>query len=220
MSLQKLGKLFEMKKIVNYLTTPYVQSAYHTYTHWVTDRLPLSDTCEQNKTIVHICLVVLYTKVINLLGFAKAISSWKHILFRRYQVTQHTYWLNPPWQNVCWVSSRHNKVRPSPKSDISDRLMYFDDIKVLNTQTNTHTHTHTHTPPPLPPPLTHTHTLTNGLSHNHTIMSMFAIWQSKNNILPCAFKLRQHYLSTSYLDQKYIPSEQSERGKYELIQVT
>ena len=39
-------------------------------------------------------------------------------------------------------------------------------------------------------------------------------------ILSCAFKMRQDYLSTSYLDQKYLPSERSERGRYELIQVT
>ena len=39
-------------------------------------------------------------------------------------------------------------------------------------------------------------------------------------ILSYAFKMRQDYLSTSYLDQKYLPSEQSERGRYELIQVT
>ena len=35
-----------------------------------------------------------------------------------------------------------------------------------------------------------------------------------------ALKMREDYLSTSYLDQKYLPSEQSERGRYELIQVT
>ena len=28
--------------------------------------------------------------------------------------------------------------------------------------------------------------------------------------LPYAFKMRQDYLSTSYLDQKYLPSERSE----------
>ena len=39
-------------------------------------------------------------------------------------------------------------------------------------------------------------------------------------ILSYAFKMRQDYLSTSYLDQKYLPSERSERGRYELIQVT
>ena len=32
--------------------------------------------------------------------------------------------------------------------------------------------------------------------------------------------VRKDYLSTSYLDQKYLPSERSERGRYELIQVT
>ena len=31
--------------------------------------------------------------------------------------------------------------------------------------------------------------------------------------------MRQDYLSTSYLDQKYLPSERSKRGRYELIQV-
>ena len=45
-------------------------------------------------------------------------------------------------------------------------------------------------------------------------------WLSKKNIvvlltlgiikLPYAFKMRQDYLSTSYLDQKYLPSERSE----------
>ena len=40
-----------------------------------------------------------------------------------------------------------------------------------------------------------------------------------NIILSYAFKMRQDYLSTSYLDQKYLPSERSERGRYELIQV-
>ena len=39
-------------------------------------------------------------------------------------------------------------------------------------------------------------------------------------ILSYAFKMRQDYLSSSYLDQKYLPSERSERGRYELIQVT
>ena len=42
----------------------------------------------------------------------------------------------------------------------------------------------------------------------------------ENIILSYAFKMRQDYLSTSYLDQKYLPSERSERGRYELIQVT
>ena len=42
----------------------------------------------------------------------------------------------------------------------------------------------------------------------------------KHIILSYAFKMRQDYLSTSYLDQKYLPSERSERGRYELIQVT
>ena len=31
--------------------------------------------------------------------------------------------------------------------------------------------------------------------------------------------MRQDYLSTSYLDKKYLHSERSERGRYELIQV-
>ena len=29
--------------------------------------------------------------------------------------------------------------------------------------------------------------------------------------------MRQDYLSTSYLDQKYLPSEQSERGRLDII---
>ena len=38
---------------------------------------------------------------------------------------------------------------------------------------------------------------------------------SKLIILPYAFKMRQDYLSTSYLDQKYLPSERSEmRGMW------
>ena len=44
--------------------------------------------------------------------------------------------------------------------------------------------------------------------------------QNETIILSYAFKMRQDYLSTSYLDQKYLPSERSERGRYELIQVT
>ena len=46
------------------------------------------------------------------------------------------------------------------------------------------------------------------------------VCQSYLIILSYAFKMRQDYLSTSYLDQKYLPSERSERGRYELIQVT
>ena len=34
--------------------------------------------------------------------------------------------------------------------------------------------------------------------------------QTKLIRLPYAFKMRQDYLSTSYLDQKYLPSERSE----------
>ena len=39
-------------------------------------------------------------------------------------------------------------------------------------------------------------------------------------VLSYAFKMKQDYLRASYFDQKYLPSEQSERGRYELIQVT
>ena len=39
-------------------------------------------------------------------------------------------------------------------------------------------------------------------------------------ILSYAFKMRQDYLSTSYLDPKYLPGEQSEMREYGLIQVT
>ena len=39
-------------------------------------------------------------------------------------------------------------------------------------------------------------------------------------ILSYAFKMRQDYLSTSYLDQKYLPSERSETREIFLIQVT
>ena len=51
-------------------------------------------------------------------------------------------------------------------------------------------------------------------------VKVYQVLPFPNIILSYAFKMRQDYLSTSYLDQKYLPSERSERGRYELIQVT
>ena len=69
--------------------------------------------------------------------------------------------------------------------------------------------------------------------YNHNLSSLFQylciklvikkLYELKEGdiiILSYAFKMRQDYLSTSYLDQIYLPSERSERGRYELIQVT
>ena len=42
-------------------------------------------------------------------------------------------------------------------------------------------------------------------------LGVMTLWHRWDNIrLPYAFKMRQDYLSTSYLDQKYLPSERSE----------
>ena len=53
-----------------------------------------------------------------------------------------------------------------------------------------------------------------------TVSHDYSAKRCENIILSYAFKMRQDYLSSSYLDQKYLPSERSERGRYELIQVT
>ena len=53
------------------------------------------------------------------------------------------------------------------------------------------------------------------------VSSIWVYNVSYNIILSYAFKIRQDYLSTSYLDPiKYSPSQWSEQGRYELIQVT